>query len=270
MRAARGCWEIEDPTTDRVSGTLIARSIRAELVTNTKKKPLAIESPEALFYNKNCEHQFTKTIKPTNLNLMNEIKIVLNASPKSNPETFFRAIDQITERIDRHFADRVRELLYPTTPKNTFDKCKNCVWFHKTAKFCAVAPQNLTSLECGDRQLPEPNTDLTHLEARSPERIALVQELVENLEISADVLERNLYQGCVKHPGAFGLTTRGLLNEIETYGGYSIAQMELIGDGIRLNGDMVSGMVAGAIRKKILAGRTFTEIMGWLLSTINA
>jgi hypothetical protein len=141
---------------------------------------------------------------------MREIKVVLNISPVSNPETFHRALNQITERVSQQFEDRVRALLHPTTPKNTFDKCGDCVWFHKKTRFCAVAPQNLTSFECGDRQLPELSTKLNHLEMRSPERITLVQKLAEKLEINADELERRLYEGWVKYPEDFRLTTRGL------------------------------------------------------------
>lgn len=182
-----------------------------------------------------------------------------------DPTIVGRAFDQITETIAHHFGERTRSLILTDTTKNCFDKCGDCVWFHKGTRFCAVAPQNLTSFKCDDRQLPEPSTKLNHLEARSPERIALVQELAEKLGLGADELERRFYQGWVEHSGDFGMTTRGLLIEIERLNGYSIAQMELIGDGIRLNGDIVPCMIAIAIRKKILAGQTFEEIMRWLL-----
>lgn len=177
------------------------------------------------------------------------------------------ALDQITERINQSLGERICDLvLTDTTPKNNFDKCSDCVWFHKTTNFCAVAPQNLTSSECGDHQLPELPTNLDYLEARSPERITLVQELATKLEIDFDELEHRLYQGWAKHPEDFGMTTRGLLLEVEKYGGYSIAQIELIGDGIRLQmDDAVPCLIASAIRKKVLAGRSFDEIMYWLV-----
>jgi hypothetical protein len=35
---------------------------------------------------------------------------------------------------------------------NLLDKCRQCTWFHLQTKFCAVAPQNLASIECADRQ----------------------------------------------------------------------------------------------------------------------
>lgn len=183
-----------------------------------------------------------------------------------DPTIVGRALDQITQTINRHFAERTRNLFFTDTPKNSLDKCSDCVWFHKRSRFCAVAPQNLTSLECDDRQLPELPTNLDYLEARSPERIALVREIAAKLEIDVDELERRLYRGWAKHPEDFGMTTRGLLLEVEKYGGYSIAQMELIGDGIRLQmDDAVPCLIASAIRKKVLAGRSFEEIMSWLL-----
>lgn len=185
-----------------------------------------------------------------------------------DPTIISRTLDQITERINRHFETRTRSLFLPEEYKSSFDKCRDCVWFHQATKFCAVAPQNLTSFECGDRQLPGVPTNLDYLDARSPERIELVQSLAEKLEIDTITLERNLCQGWRKHPEAFGMTTRGLLLEIEKYGGYSIAQMELIGDAIRLNADhIVPCATAGAIRTKILTGQSFEEIIRWLLST---
>ena len=185
-----------------------------------------------------------------------------------DPAIISRAFDQITETLNHHFEGRTRNLFFTEEPKSSFDKCRNCVWFHQSTKFCAVAPQNLLSSECGDRQLGKPPNRLNHLEVRSPERIALIQELAKKLEISADELERRLYEGWVKHPGSFGLTTRGLLIEIEKYSGYSISQTELIGDAIRLHMDAtVPSLLASAIRKKILAGQSFEEIMYWLLST---
>ncbi len=187
-----------------------------------------------------------------------------------DPTIVSRAFDRIREIIASHFAERTHNLIVVGTLKNSFDKCGDCVWFHKGTRFCAVAPQNLTSFECADRQLPEPVTNLNYLEARSPEIIVLLQELAEKLEIGADTLERRLYEGWVKHPEAFGMTTRGLLAEIERYGDYSIAQIELIGDGIRLNIEhTIPCLIAGAIREKILAGQTFEEIMHWLIPPNN-
>lgn len=198
---------------------------------------------------------------------MTELKPTLKINlDQFDPTVINRALDRITETIGCYFAERTRSLFVTDPLKTTFDKCGDCVWFHKGTKFCAVAPQNLTSFECGDRQLPESPTNLDYLEARSPETIALVQELAEKLGIDLKELERRLYQGWVKHPGAFGLATQGLLIEIEKYGGYSIAQMELIGDGIRSQMDNgIPSLIASAIRKKVLAGRSFDTIMSWLL-----
>lgn len=183
-----------------------------------------------------------------------------------DPTIVSRAFNRIAETIDRHFEARNRSLFFTNTPKTSFNKCNECVWFHKKTQFCAVAPQNLTRSECDDRQLPEIPSNLDYLEARSPERITLVRELASKLEIDFDGLEHRLYQGWAKHPEGFGMTTRGLLIEIEKYGSYSIAQMELIGDGIRLQmDDAVPCLIASAIRKQVLAGRSFGEIMSWLL-----
>jgi hypothetical protein len=179
-------------------------------------------------------------------------------------EQIAQAMATINQRISDHFNKSTRDLFIGSgLQQNPLNKCQDCVWFHKTAKFCAVAPKNLTSLECGDRQIPEPPENLDYLEARSPERIALIQELAQGLGIRSEMLEQKLFQGCLNTNEPFGLRTLGLLSEIETIGAYSIAQMELIRDGLRCG--IGCAAVAKTIKEMILKGCSFNDIMRWLL-----
>ena len=159
--------------------------------------------------------------------------------------------------------------------QNPLNKCQDCAWFNKTANFCAVAPKNLTSLECGDRQLPEPSENLDYLNARSPERIALIQSLAQKLDIEPEMLEQKLFQGWLKNRELFNSTAKSELfktqiMEIKTLGTYSIAQMELIRDAIGCDRNSVpllhTYLIVNRIKGKILAGCDFDDIMRSLLS----
>ena len=174
----------------------------------------------------------------------------------------------INQRISDYFNRSTRDLLIGSGfQQNPLNKCQDCAWFNKTASFCAVAPKNLTSLECGDRQLPEPPENLDYLDARSPERIALIQDLAQKLDMEPETLEQKLFQGWLNNNEQFRSKTFGLLSEIETIGDYSIAQMEIIRDGIGLNTTKSvfhSYLVANRLKEKILAGCNFDGVMRWL------
>jgi len=187
-----------------------------------------------------------------------------------DPTIIGRALNQITETISRHFETRTRSILFGSLHEGSLEKCKECVWFNKKVKFCAVAPENLTTFDCQERKVPEQPTNLDYMEARSPERIALLQDLAKNLKTDVAILEQKLYRAWAKHHERFGLTTCELLVDIEKLGSYSISQMELIGDGIRLNmDDMASCLIAAAIRRRILTGCSFDDVMIWLFSASN-
>lgn len=140
------------------------------------------------------------------------------------------ALDEISEVITQRFEASTRILFDLPNP---IDKCRDCLWFHRETGFCAVAPQNLTTIDCDERQLSEPPASLDYLEARSPERIALIRYIARKLDREEEILERKLYSAWAKHPESFDELTLTILAEVEKIGGYSIAQMELIGDCIR-------------------------------------
>jgi hypothetical protein len=146
-----------------------------------------------------------------------------------------RAIDAINETINIVMSQRISNL-FLSEGVNPLNKCRDCTWFHLQSKFCAVAPQNLTKIECGDRKVPELSSipdRLDYLEARSPERIALVQDIARRFGRNSEELERKFHEAWAQNPRPFDRETIKILAEIEIIGGYSIAQMELIGDGIR-------------------------------------
>jgi len=123
-------------------------------------------------------------------------------------------------------------------------------------------PQNLT-IECGERQTPERSTSLDHLEARSPERIALIRDIAQKLDRNAEDIERKAYSSWVKHHKPFDRQTLEILAEVEKIGSYSIAQMELIGDCIRGSSEDFKHLSVCALKVKgmITAGDEFHNII---------
>jgi len=122
-----------------------------------------------------------------------------------------------------------------------------------------VTPQNLTSIECDGRQTPERSTNLDYLEARSPERIALIRDIAQKLDRNAEDIEREAYNSWAKHHEPFDRQTLEILAEIEKIGSYSIAQMELIGDCIRGSSEDFkhSSVCASEVKGMVAAGDEF-------------
>lgn len=175
-----------------------------------------------------------------------------------------RALDTINETINKTMSQKISDL-FLLRVLNPLDKCKDCTWFHPRSKFCAVAPQNLANTECTDRKAPELSSSLDridYLEARSPERIALIQDIATKVGRNSEELERKFHEAWLRNPGSFDWQTIEVLIEIKKIGGYSMTQMELIGDGIRgASQRFTSHTHALDVKQIVLAGHEFHNII---------
>jgi hypothetical protein len=182
-----------------------------------------------------------------------------------------KALDTINERINEIMSQRTSNL-FLSGVIDPLDKCRDCTWFHLHSKFCAVAPQNLTNTECKDRKTPELSSSidrLDYLESRSPERIALVRDVARRIGRSPEELERKFHEAWAKNPGSFDRQTIEILAEIKKIGGYSIAQVELIGDGIRgASQRFTTHAHALDVKNIVLAGHEFHDIIYQMLLTL--
>jgi hypothetical protein len=175
-----------------------------------------------------------------------------------------RALNTINERISQIMSQRTSNL-FLSGVINPLDKCRDCTWFHLQSKFCAVAPENLAKTECADRKVHEPFSSLDrfdYLEARSPERIALVRDVARIIGRNSEELERKLHEAWAQNPEPFDRETMRILAEIEIIGSYSISQMELIGDGIRgVSQRFALYIHASDVKDMVLAGHEFHNII---------